>query len=171
MNWWDWMPCSSYFECWVLRQLFHSPLSPSLRCSLVPSSSGLIEMHDMLYYSRCFFFSCHTCYDYIVLLGAWRNIPTENWVPHPVPFAVSHDNTSQRCSFKHWTWYVNWCIFMNCTNSLKSSPSCSLKYNESFCPYLFWCQNAFMFLWKHIFAFCERWFGRIKCVQGEGKWQ
>ena len=31
----DWMPWSSFFECWVLRQLFHSPLSPSSRGSLV----------------------------------------------------------------------------------------------------------------------------------------
>ena len=28
------MPWSSFFECWVLRQLFHSPLSPSSRSSL-----------------------------------------------------------------------------------------------------------------------------------------
>ena len=28
MKWWDWMPWprSSFFECWVLNQLFHSPL-------------------------------------------------------------------------------------------------------------------------------------------------
>ena len=25
-----------FFECWVLSQIFHSPLSPSSRCSLVP---------------------------------------------------------------------------------------------------------------------------------------
>ena len=31
MKWWDWMPCSSIFECWVLSQLFHSSLSPSSR--------------------------------------------------------------------------------------------------------------------------------------------
>ena len=35
LNWWDWMPWSSLFECWVLSQLFHSPLSPSSRGSLV----------------------------------------------------------------------------------------------------------------------------------------
>ena len=27
MKWWDRMPWSSFFECWVLSQLFHSPLS------------------------------------------------------------------------------------------------------------------------------------------------
>ena len=32
----DWMPWSSFFECWVLSQLFHSPLSSSSRGSWVP---------------------------------------------------------------------------------------------------------------------------------------
>ena len=36
MKSWDWMPWSSFFECWVLSHLFHSPLSPSSRSSLVP---------------------------------------------------------------------------------------------------------------------------------------
>ena len=29
MKWWDQMPWSQFFECWVLSQLFPSPLSPS----------------------------------------------------------------------------------------------------------------------------------------------
>ena len=29
MKWWDRMPWSLFFECWVLSQLFHSPLSLS----------------------------------------------------------------------------------------------------------------------------------------------
>ena len=33
MNWWDRMSWSLSFECWVLRQLFHSPLSLSSRGS------------------------------------------------------------------------------------------------------------------------------------------
>ena len=36
MKWWDWMPWSSFFKCWILSQLFHCPLSPSSRGSLVP---------------------------------------------------------------------------------------------------------------------------------------
>ena len=36
MKWWDQMPWSSFFECWVLRQLFHSHFSPSSRSSSVP---------------------------------------------------------------------------------------------------------------------------------------
>ena len=31
MKWRDWMPSSSLFECWVLSQLLHSPLSLSSR--------------------------------------------------------------------------------------------------------------------------------------------
>ena len=29
MKWWDWMPWSSFSECWALSLLFHSPLSLS----------------------------------------------------------------------------------------------------------------------------------------------
>ena len=32
---WDWMPCSFFIECWVLSQVFHSPLSSSSKGSLV----------------------------------------------------------------------------------------------------------------------------------------
>ena len=35
MKWWDQMPWSSFFERWVLSQLFQSPLSLSSRASLV----------------------------------------------------------------------------------------------------------------------------------------
>ena len=35
VKWWDQMPWSNFFECWVLSQLFHCPLSPSSRSSLV----------------------------------------------------------------------------------------------------------------------------------------
>ena len=35
MMWWDQMPWSQYFECWLLSQLFDSPLSLSSRGSLV----------------------------------------------------------------------------------------------------------------------------------------
>ena len=35
MKWWDQVPWSLFYECWVLSQLFHSPLSPSSRGSWV----------------------------------------------------------------------------------------------------------------------------------------
>ena len=34
MKWWDWMPWSSFFEYWILSEIFHPPLSP--QDSLVP---------------------------------------------------------------------------------------------------------------------------------------
>ena len=35
MKWWDWVPWSLVFECWVLSQFFHSPLLLLSRGSLV----------------------------------------------------------------------------------------------------------------------------------------
>ena len=40
MKWWDRMPWSPFFECWVLSQLFHFPFSLSSRGSLVPLHNG-----------------------------------------------------------------------------------------------------------------------------------
>ena len=36
MKWWDWIPWSSFSECWALHQPFHSPLSISSRGFLIP---------------------------------------------------------------------------------------------------------------------------------------
>ena len=36
MKWWDWMPWSSFSECWLSSQHFHSPPSLSSRGSWVP---------------------------------------------------------------------------------------------------------------------------------------
>ena len=36
MNWWNQMPRSYFFECWISSQSFHSPLSPSSVGPLVP---------------------------------------------------------------------------------------------------------------------------------------
>ena len=41
MMWWDQMPWSSFFERWVLSQLFHPPLSPSSRGSSSPLLSAV----------------------------------------------------------------------------------------------------------------------------------
>ena len=43
MKWWDRIPLSSFFECWVLSQLFHSPLSPLSRGSL--ASLHFLPLH------------------------------------------------------------------------------------------------------------------------------
>ena len=53
MKWWNQMPWSSFFECWVLSQVFHSPLSLSSRGSLVPFHFlpvGLCHIHIWSYW-------------------------------------------------------------------------------------------------------------------------
>ena len=53
------MPRSSFFECWVLCQLFHSPLSPSSRGSLVPLHFLLLKWYH-LHIWGCWYFSCQS---------------------------------------------------------------------------------------------------------------
>ena len=61
MKKWDWMPWSSFFECWVLSQFFHSPLLPSSRGSLVPLHFLPLEWYRLhvwgsWYFSQQFWF-------------------------------------------------------------------------------------------------------------------
>ena len=50
MKWWDQMPWSLFFECWVLRQLCHSPpLSPSSRGSFSFSSLSAVRVMSSAY--------------------------------------------------------------------------------------------------------------------------
>ena len=57
MKWWDQMPWSLFSECWVLNQLFHSPLSLSSRGSLVflhflPQGWCHLHISGYWYFSR-----------------------------------------------------------------------------------------------------------------------
>ena len=54
-KWWDWMPWSQFFECWVLSKLFHSPLSPSSRGFSSSLLSPLEWYH--LHIWDCWYFS------------------------------------------------------------------------------------------------------------------
>ena len=56
MKWWDCMPRFSFFECWILSQLFHSPLSTSSRCSLVLLHFLPMEWYH-LHIWGCWYFS------------------------------------------------------------------------------------------------------------------
>ena len=57
MKWCDQMPWSLFFECWVLKQLFHFLLSPSSRGSLVPlcflPKGGVICISEIIDISPC----------------------------------------------------------------------------------------------------------------------
>ena len=61
MKWWDQMPWSSYFKCWVLSQLFHSLLSPSSMTNLesVLKSKDITFFHKSLYSQSYGFSSSH----------------------------------------------------------------------------------------------------------------
>ena len=56
MKWWDWMPWSQFFKCWVSSQSFYSPLSLSSRGSLVPLCFLPIEWY-YLHIWGCWYFS------------------------------------------------------------------------------------------------------------------
>ena len=56
IKWWDWMPWSLFFEYWVLNQLFHSPLSPSSRGSLILLSAIRVVPSAYLIWG-CWYFS------------------------------------------------------------------------------------------------------------------
>ena len=69
LPWSDGMPWSSFFECWVLRQLLHSLLSPSSRSSLVPFHVLLFEWCH-LHVWGCWYFSQQSWFQ-LVLHPAW----------------------------------------------------------------------------------------------------
>ena len=49
MKWWDWMPWSSFSECWALSQLFHSPLFIFIKRLFSSSSLSAIRMVSSAY--------------------------------------------------------------------------------------------------------------------------
>ena len=55
MKSWDQMPWTSFFEFWVLSQLFHSPLSLSSRVSLVPLHFLPLEWYHLHVWGCCYF--------------------------------------------------------------------------------------------------------------------
>ena len=65
----DGMPWSWFFECWVLSQVFHFPLSPSSRCSLV--SCFLPLGCYLLHILSCWYFSQQSWFQ-LVIHTAWH---------------------------------------------------------------------------------------------------
>ena len=65
MKWWDQMSWSYFFECWVLSQLLHSPLSPSSRGSFVPLNFLPLEWYYKLIWN-CWYFSQQTWFQLMI---------------------------------------------------------------------------------------------------------
>ena len=68
MKWWDQMPWSLFLECWVLSQLFHSPLLPWSRGPLILLQFLPLEWYH-LHIWGCWYFS-RQCWLQFVLLPA-----------------------------------------------------------------------------------------------------
>jgi len=69
MKWWDWMPWSQFFECWILRLLIHT-LSPSSRGSLVPLCFLTLRWY-YLHIWGCWDFSQQSWFQ-LVIHPAWH---------------------------------------------------------------------------------------------------
>ena len=76
MKWWDQMPWSSFLKCWVLSQLFLSPLSPSSRGSLVSLCFLPLEWYH-LHIWGCWYFSQQSWFQLLTHPGQhfiWCNL-------------------------------------------------------------------------------------------------
>ena len=63
MKWWDLMPWSSFFECWVLSQLFHSPF----------------HFHHEWYSNKIIWQSNIIIYDKIIFISYQKHPRTKEW--------------------------------------------------------------------------------------------
>ena len=87
MKWWDQMPLSSFFECWVFSQLFHSPVSLSSRGSLVPLRFLPLKWYH-LHIWGCWYFSWITISNwekrerqrYICVMQKIENLPFKKFI-------------------------------------------------------------------------------------------
>ena len=64
VKWWDWMPRSYCFECWVLSQFFHSPILPSSRGALVLLLFLPLGCHLLIWY--CWDFSQQSWFQLVI---------------------------------------------------------------------------------------------------------
>ena len=95
MKWWDQMPWFDFFECWVLSQLFHSPLSPSPRGSLIsPHFLPLRRCHFYSWGYWHFSSSLGTPFD----LYSWGHRPLSSSLGSPASLLF----------IRHCIWSYSW---------------------------------------------------------------
>ena len=106
MKWWDCMLWSLFFECWVLSQLFHSPLSPLSRGSLVPLAfchkGGIIVISEVIDISPGNLDSSFWFIEPGISQAGWQNKTLTHSLPNfePVHCSISSSN----------------CCFLTCTH-------------------------------------------------------
>ena len=72
VKWWYQLPRSSFFECWVLSQIFHFSLSPSSKSCLVPLCFLPLEWYHLHIWS-CWYFSQQSWFQHVIH-PAWHFI-------------------------------------------------------------------------------------------------
>ena len=96
MKWWDQMPWSQFFKCWVLSQLFHSPLSLSSRGSLAPLAYPVSPQHSLGHLGSIWLHACLVAQSCPTVCNLWtvaldqaplsmRFFRQEHWCGLPFP--------------------------------------------------------------------------------------
>ena len=95
MKWWNWMPWSLFFWCWVLSQLFLSPFSPSSRGSLVPLHFLPLKWYHLPIWGCCYFFQqswfqlvLHAAQNFSCCTAYKLNNQDDNIQPWHTPFPI-----------------------------------------------------------------------------------
>ena len=92
MKWWDQMPWSLVFECWVFSQLFHSPLSPSSKGCLL-SAIGVVSsayLRLLIFLPATLIPACASSSPaFLMMCSAWKlNKQGDNTQPWRILFPV-----------------------------------------------------------------------------------
>ena len=96
MKCWDRMPWSSFFDCWTLSQLFHSPLSPLSRRSLVLLSAMRIVssayLRLLIFLPEILFPACaSSSLAFCLMYSAYKlNRQDDRIQPWCAPFSISN---------------------------------------------------------------------------------
>ena len=94
MKWWDQMPWSSFSECWVLSQLFHSPFSLSSRsCSSLLSAIKVVSsacLRLLIFLSAILIPACaSSSLAFCMMYSAYKlNKPGDNMQPWRTPSLI-----------------------------------------------------------------------------------
>ena len=101
MKWWDQMPWSSFFECWVLSQLFHSPLSLSLRGSSLLSAISMVSfvyLRLLIFLPEVLIPACASSSPaFCMMYSTYKlNNQSDNMQPWHTPFPIWHQSVVLR---------------------------------------------------------------------------
>ena len=107
IKWWDWMPWSSFFECWVLSQLFHSPLLPFIKRFFSYSLFSVIRVVSSAYLRLLIFLPA------ILIPACASSSPAFHMMHSSYKVNNQGDNIQPWCTpFPIWNQYVVPCLVL-----------------------------------------------------------